>query len=320
MYKRKSKRELDDMVAKIDGYIAGDNSEDNSETMREAVGFHWPEIQKAAAEQSRRERDYQVDENGSEYYIDERGRKVLVMSFDDWWLKDFKREDVILSLPRIAIMNTKPWHLDSVCLSLRKAYGVRDSYIKDEHDDIFSESDIQAHIDRFPEGQFAAQLIAGPNAGNCAGMAVTMRTSRPPTAPILTWREAIGDMRLAAHEPAGEWLYGVEMAVHPMYQRNGIGTGLYDARMQLVGSLNLRGWYFVGMLMGYQRHAGDMDARDYGQRVIAGEIKDPTVTMQMNRGFRPVRVIEGYVEEEAAGDAGVLLVWENPEYDAGRPT
>ena len=297
---------------------------DELDKLKQVLDYNWPEIQKHLIEEAAKEATEKdgVERDPYEPYWTENedGTRTLHGSVDSWWLKDFKREDVILSLPRIAIMNTKPWHLDSVCLSLRKAYGVRDSYIMDEQDDIFSESDIQAHIDRFPEGQFAAQLIAGPNAGNCAGMAVTMRASRPPTAPILTWREAIGDMRLAAHEPAGEWLYGVEMAVHPVYQRSGIGTGLYDARMQLVGSLNLRGWYFVGMLMGYQRHAGDMDAREYGRRVIAGEIKDPTVTMQMNRGFRPVRVIEGYVEEEAAGDAGVLLVWENPEYDAGRAT
>ena len=64
---------------------------------------------------------------------------------------------------------------------------------------------------------------------------------------------AIGDLRISAHEPAGDWLYGVELAVHPDYQGHGIGTALYQARFDLVRSLNLRGWYAVGMLMGVQR-------------------------------------------------------------------
>ena len=259
---------------------------DGLDKLKQALDYSWPEIQKAAAEQSRRERDYQVDDDGREYFIDEHGSKVFVMNFDDWWLRDFERDDVILSLPGVVIMNTKPWHLGSVCISLRAAYGVRERAIADEHDDFFGENDIQAHIDRFPEGQFAAQRISGPNAGNCVGMAVTMRASRPPTAPTLSWREAIGDMRLAGHDPAGEWLYGVEMAVHPMYQRSGIGTGLYQARFDLVKRLNLRGWYMVGMLMGYASHADEMAAVDYGKRVMARELEDPTVTMQMNRGFR----------------------------------
>ncbi len=127
-------------------------------------------------------------------------------------------------------------------------------------------------------------------------------------------------MRLSAHEDAGDWLYGVEMAVRPMYRRRGIGTAMYEARKRLVASLNLRGWYFVGMLMGYRDHSDTLSALEYGERVIAGELTDPTVTMQMNRGFRPIRVIRDYVEEEAAGNAGVLLVWENSDYDPARAT
>ena len=96
----------------------------------------------------------------------------------------------------------------------------------------------------------------------------------------------------------------------------GIGTGLYEARFDLARQLNLRGWYAVGMLMGYSRHADEMDVVEYGEKVIAGEIKDPTVTMQMNRGFVPKRVVTDYADEPAAGDAGVLIVWQNPEYES----
>ena len=68
--------------------------------------------------------------------------------------------------------------------------------------------------------------------------------------------------------------------------------------------------------MGYKDHADKMDVVEYGEKVIAGELKDPTVTMQMNRGFRAERVITDYVDEPSAGNAGVLIVWENPEYEA----
>ena len=99
-----------------------------------------------------------------------------------------------------------------------------------------------------------------------------------------------------------------------MYQGHGVGTGLYQARFNLVKALNLRGWYAVGMLMGYEKYADKMEVVEYGNKVIAGEIKDPTVSMQMNRGFRAEHVVTDYVDEPAAGDAGVLIVWENPDY------
>ena len=263
---------------------------EESESLKQALNYDWPEIQK--------------------HLIAEGGGGV---SLDSWWLDNFDRKDVIMQLPGVVIMNTKPWHTEDVVRTFHEAYGIRQS---EECEDCFAADDIQEHIDRFPEGQFMAMRISGPGAGHAIAMAVTMRTSRPPTAPILPWREAIGELQLSAHESDGEWLYGVEMAVYPMYQGHGIGTGLYKARFQLVRQLNLRGWYAVGMLMGYKKHAEAMSVTEYGDKVIAREIDDPTVTMQLNRGFRAEKVVTDYVDEPAAGDAGVLIVWENPDYEA----
>ncbi|MCY4145228.1 MAG: GNAT family N-acetyltransferase [Chloroflexi bacterium] len=218
--------------------------------------------------------------------------------------------DVLLSLPGIAVMNTQHWHADSAASAIREAYNIpRDTACAE----CFAAADILAHIDRFARGQFVAIRTSGPGAGQAVGVAATMRTTRLPTAPALPWSEAIGDSTLAAHEPEGDWLYGAEMAVRPDYRRKGIGTGLYRVRFDLARSLNLRGWYAVGMLMGYHNYADHMHVREYGQKVIAREIKDPTVTMQMNRGFRAVSVVTDYDDEPQAGDAGVLIVWENPD-------
>lgn len=259
---------------------------DELDSLKRAVNYDWPEIQKHLIGDGQ--------------------------SMDSWWLEKFDRKDALMELPGVVIMNTKPWHADGVGRTMREAYGVG---WREDCDDCFAPDDICAHIERFAAGQFMAMRISGPGAGQAIAMAVTLRTSRSPTAPILPWLEAIGDMRLSAHEPAGAWLYGVEMAVHPAYQGGGIGTALYEARFQLARRLNLRGWYAIGMLMGYRDYADTMDVVEYGLKVIAREIKDPTVTMQMNRGFRAERVVTDYVDEPAAGNAGVLIVWENPDYE-----
>lgn len=283
----------------------------DKDALKQALNHDWPEIQKHLIEKAAKEHGHEGDPYEPYWTTNADGTRTLHGSADAWWLKDFDRNDVLQTLPGIVIMNTKPWHADDVAHTFREAYGLRPN---EECEDCFKPEDIQAHIERFPEGQFIAMRISGPSAGHAVAMAVTMRTSRPPTAPVLPWRQAIGDLRLSAHEPQGDWLYGVELAVHPGYRRHGIGTALYEARFELVKALNLRGWHAVGMLMGYRDYADNMDVVEYGQRVIACQIKDPTVTMQMNRGFRAEQVVTDYVDEPAAGDAGVQIVWENPDY------
>lgn len=285
--------------------------ETDKSALKQALEGDWPQIQKHLLEKAAEEagRD---DPHEPYWTTDEHGNRTLHMSLDSWWLENYDEKDVILHVNGVAIMNTQPWQADSAVVTFRDAYGIQ----RDEaEDDCFTQDDILAQIARFPQGQFAAMRTSGPAAGNAVGMAVTMRTSRPPTAPILPWLEAIGDLRIARHEADGDWLYGVEMAVHTMYRRKGIGTGLYQARFQMARELNLRGWYAVGMLMGYKDHADAMDVVEYGEKVIAGELVDPTVTMQMNRGFLAERVVTNYCEEASAADAGVLIVWENPDYE-----
>ena len=285
--------------------MAKDSKPTELDVLKQALNHDWPEIQKHLSKQAKKEGGYQTDSQGN---------RIHAVNFDSWWLDRFDRKDVLVTLPGVVIMNTKPWHV-GVTATQREAYDV--DYGEDCAD-CFTDEDIQAHIGRFPEGQFMAMRISGPGAGHAVGMAVTMRTSRPPTAPVPPWCDAIGSMQLGAHEADGDWLYGVELAVRPGYQGHGIGSGLYEARFQLAKSLNLRGWYAVGILMGYQDHADRMDVVEYGEKVIKREIHDPTVTMQMNRGFRAERIVTDYIDEAAAGGAGVLIVWDNPDYE-GKP-
>ena len=167
---------------------------------------------------------------------------------------------------------------------------------------------VAEQIERFPAGQFVA-VARIDGAERVVGTATTMRTRRPPFAPPLTWAEAIGDHRLPHHDPTGAWLYGVEIAVHPAYWRRGVASALYRARLALVGALGLRGWYAGGMLMGYHRVARLMRPRAYAERVIAGDLHDPTVSMQLGRGLLAAGIIEDYYPEPKAGNCAVLLTY-----------
>lgn len=178
-------------------------------------------------------------------------------------------------------------------------------------------------LDRFPEGQFVALAYLTHEDGKeeecVVGTATLMRTARPPSARPLPWIEAIGSHGLSNHDSKGDWLYGVEMAVHPDYQGRGVGSALYRARLALIGRLGLNGMYAGGMLKGYHQYCHLMGPAEYGRKVIRGELRDPTVTMQLNRGFKAYGVIENYEWDAAAGNCAVLIAWEVGTEQRKRP-
>ena len=167
---------------------------------------------------------------------------------------------------------------------------------------------VAQQLERFPEGQFVAIVREGGRE-RVVGTSTTLRTCRPPTEAPLCWQHVIGDYGIPNHDPEGRWLYGVEIAVHPAFQRRGIASALYRTRLGLVEELDLDGWYAGGMLMGYHRYADRLSPRAYAERVIEGTLDDPTVSMQMRRGLVPAGIIEDYYAEPKAGNCAVLLTW-----------
>lgn len=204
--------------------------------------------------------------------------------------------------PTLAITNTRPEHAPQIRALLERLNDLPD-------DDYFQVEHLCQHIARFAEGQFVALL-----GETVVGFAITQRTHYSPYARPLSWDEAVGDLSLSRHQPRGEWLYGVDFAVAPEYRGHGIGSQMYQARFNLVKRLNLRGFYAGGMLHGYHRYADQMSLREYGLKVMRGEIKDPTVTMQIKQGFRPRAIIENYAEHPPSANGAMLIVWENPAY------
>ncbi len=179
-----------------------------------------------------------------------------------------------------------------------------------------SKDNIAEMVRRFPEGQFVVVTDA-PEGEKVIGLALAMRTGYAPSARPLGWLEMIGDLGLAKHDSEGAWLYGVEKAVHPDYQGRGVASALYKAQFALAERLGLKGMYAGGMLKGFEHYRERLSVREYAGKVMRGEVFDPTVSMQMRRGFEPRTVIENYAWDSQADHTGMLIVWERPE--AARP-
>ena len=69
------------------------------------------------------------------------------------------------------------------------------------------------------------------------------------------------------HEPNGEWLYGLDLSVHPDYRSKGIAKALYRARQYTSTQLGLKGQMTVGMLNGYAAVSDKMSFDEYFEKV-----------------------------------------------------
>jgi GNAT superfamily N-acetyltransferase len=176
-------------------------------------------------------------------------------------------------------------------------------------DDLLSEEDIRAYANVFPEGYFVA-MVDGSPVGMGAGIYLDFDFNRPQH----TIAEITGDHQCANHDPRGEWYYGTDMTVLPEYRGRGIGKMLYDVRKALVVRDGKRGIIAGGALPGYYGHKSEMTIHQYVAKVIAGELRDPTLSFQMSQGFEVRGMLENYIEDESDDGWAALIVWQNPEY------
>ena len=81
--------------------------------------------------------------------------------------------------------------------------------------------------------------------------------------------------------------------------------------MRRLGLLRIRAG---ARLRGYRKYADRMSAQEYTQAVISGEIGDPTLTFQLNRGFVVIGVVSGYLRHDPSSRGyAAVIEWVNPE-------
>jgi ribosomal protein S18 acetylase RimI-like enzyme len=177
-------------------------------------------------------------------------------------------------------------------------------------DDLLSKEDILAYADVFPEGYFVA-IAEGRPVGMGAGIYLDFDFDHPQH----TIAGITGEHQCGNHDPEGEWYYGTDITVLPAYRGRGIGGMLYDKRKALVVRDGKRGIIAGGALPGYFDHKATMPVQEYVSRVVAGDLRDPTLTFQMSHGFEVRGLLENYLEDEADDGWAALIVWENEQRD-----
>ncbi len=158
------------------------------------------------------------------------------------------------------------------------------------------------HLVLFPEGQFVIT-----DNDKVIGMTTTMRSNFDFNHYHHTFKETIAGGWLTNHNPTGNWLYGLDVGVHPNYRGQGLARILYRARHYVAKELGLLGQVTVGMMNGYGAVSNQMTGEQYYQQLLAGKRTDPTITPQMKVGFKPIALISDYLNDPACGNYGVLI-------------
>ena len=176
-------------------------------------------------------------------------------------------------------------------------------------DELLSEADIEAYARTFPEGFYVA-LDGETVVGQGAGIFLDFDFDSPQH----SIAEITGEHQCGNHDPDADWYYGTDIVVHPDYRRRGIGKRLYELRKDVVRSNNKRGIIAGGYMRGFHKHKHEMSAQEYIDKVSAREIYDPTLTFQMDNGFRLETALENYLADEGTDNWAALIVWDNPDF------
>jgi GNAT superfamily N-acetyltransferase len=200
--------------------------------------------------------------------------------------------------PGIEIVSMQPRHAEPLEALQRKVFPAL------AEEELLHAAQYKKHLEIFPEGQFVAL-----DGDRVAGATTTLRYHYDPQNPAPhTFSEIMGGGWLTTHDPAGEWLYGIDVSVDPAYRKRGIARALYRARQQLCRRLGLKGQLTVGMLNGFDRVRNEMTIEEYYEKVKRKEIFDPTVSVQMKVGFEITGFMKNYLHDPTCDNSGAVIV------------
>jgi len=168
-------------------------------------------------------------------------------------------------------------------------------------------------IGAFPAGQLVA--VAG---NRVVGYATCLIVQMDEDSPWYSHAEITGYGSFSSHNPAGDTLYGADIAVHPDWQGKGVSEKLYKARKVLLKRHNLKQLVAGGRIPGYAAFLGQMSASEYVDKVINGELRDPALNAHLKAGYAIEGVHYGYLDDQESLGYATHLVMANPDFQPGK--
>ena len=208
--------------------------------------------------------------------------------------------DLILDSP-FAVRATRSEDIEAIIELCEAVYP--DSYT-------WGPNQLGSHLEEFPEGQF---VVAERGSGAIIGMAASLIVDYSKYTLSSKWKDITEWGYFGTHDPLhGRTLYGAEVMVHPRWQGKGVGKALYRRREQLARERSLRNIRAGARISGFHRYAESLTALEYVDRVVRGELGDPTLSFQLKRGFHVVGVTPRYFYDPESRDYAAVIEWNNP--------
>ncbi|MEX2369848.1 MAG: GNAT family N-acetyltransferase [Bacteroidales bacterium] len=189
----------------------------------------------------------------------------------------------------------------------------RQAYPNFSREDLCDERNYLYQIKAFPEGQLLAEVNDA-----VVGYATSLIVQLDDTSPWYSYSEITGLGTFSTHNPAGDTLYGADIAVLPEWRGKGIAEKLYVHRKKLLTRFNLKRMVAGGRIPGYSEYAGRLSPEEYIKKVREGTIKDMALSAHIKAGYQVKGVHMDYLEDEDSLNFATFLEMPNPKYNAER--
>lgn len=186
----------------------------------------------------------------------------------------------------------------------------RASYADYPYEAFMDMRNYELQLAAFPEGQIVAEKD-----GQIVGYATSLIVQLDGLPHEYTYAELTGSGTFSTHDPQGDTLYGADIAVHPERRGQGVAEKLYEARKKLLRRFNLRRMLAFGRIPGYAAWVGRLTAREYVDKVIAGELRDSALRAHLKAGYRVESVRLDFLLDHTSHNYSTLLVYDNPDFD-----
>ena len=173
----------------------------------------------------------------------------------------------------------------------------------------YNVTELHEMVEIFPEGTIVA-LDGDSVIGMGTGIFIDLDFDNfPPTDHDLLYTG-----KRCNHNPAGAFYYGSDMAVHPNYRGLGIGRAIYNRRKALVVDQNKKGFVAGAVIPGFVNHKDRLSIQCYVNKVVDGELFDPTLSVQLRNGFKFIRLLPNFFIFPRSDNWGALIFWENVDF------
>ena len=159
----------------------------------------------------------------------------------------------------------------------------------------------------FPEG-----TIIALDENRVVGMGTGIFIDVDPDFLPATEAELLDDENGSLHDMNGTHYFGGALAVHPEYRKKGIARQIYNRRKNLVTRYQKQGFYAASFLAGYEDYKNEMGIQEYVDKVIAEELFDSSLSVQLRNGFILVKLLHRFFTSPRSDDWSALIYWENP--------